>query len=193
VVASDPSAAQIANAARADGVHYLAMTAECVGIAKETVDVVTVAQALHWFSHEPFYREVDRVLRPNGLLAVWSYALATVAPDVDAIISRFHGETVGPYWPPERALVDSGYVGIDLPYPELETPRFEMAADWNLAQFGGYLSTWSAVGRYRADRRDDPIPPIMASLAGVWGEPSTTRRVRWPLTLRVARKGRRDL
>jgi hypothetical protein len=115
--------------------------------------------------------------------------VATIDPALDALITRFHGETVGPYWPSERAFVDSGYAGIDLPYPEIAAPSFQMETEWTLPQLSGYISTWSAVGRYRAQQGDDPIPELIRRMAEVWGTPSTTRLVRWPLIVRVGRKG----
>jgi SAM-dependent methyltransferase len=188
VAATDPSEAQLANAPRVEGVEYVAMTAEQGALADRSVALATVAQALHWFKREQFYREVDRVLKPSGLLAVWSYALAIIDPDVDTILGRFHSETVGRYWPVERSFVDSGYLGIELPYPELPTPAFEMESDWDLHQLGGYLTTWSAVSRYRSERGEDPVPTVMRTLADAWGNPADRRRFRWPLTVRVARK-----
>jgi SAM-dependent methyltransferase len=188
VVATDPSEAQLTNARRLRGVAFVTMTAEQAALAADAVALVTVAQALHWFKREEFYREVDRVLRPGGVLAVWSYALAVIDPDIDAILGRFHADTLGPYWPPERSLVDSGYRGIELPYPELSHPSFQMEAQWDLARLHGYLTTWSAVGRYRTERRDDPVPDAIRAVAAVWGDPVRTRRIAWPLTLRVARK-----
>jgi SAM-dependent methyltransferase len=188
VVATDPSVAQLMNAARADRVWYAAMTAEQVALADRAVSLVTVAQALHWFTRGDFYGEVDRVLRPGGILAAWSYALAIIEPDIDAMLGRFHRDTVGPYWPPERSLVDSEYRDIVLPYPELSNPGFKMEAEWNLAQLGGYLTTWSAVSRYRAERAEDPVPAVMRTVAEAWGNPAATRRILWPLTVRVARK-----
>ncbi len=188
VVATDPSVAQLRNAPRVNRVAYVAMTAEQVALGSRAVALVTVAQALHWFRREAFYREVDRVLRPGGVLAVWTYARAVIDPDVDAILGRFHTETVGPYWPAERSLVDSAYAGIELPYPELSHPGFAMDAEWDLPQLGGYLTTWSAVSRYRAERGEDPVPPILQALAEAWGNPAERRRICWLLTLRVARR-----
>jgi SAM-dependent methyltransferase len=164
------------------------MTAEQAALADGSIALVTAAQALHWFKQERFYREVDRVLQPDGVLAVWSYALAMIDPDVDAILGPFHSETVGPYWPVERSFVDSGYRGIELPYPELATPEFEMASHWDLSQLEGYLTTWSAVSRYRSARGSDPVPIVMRALAQVWGNPGRRRRIRWPLIVRAARK-----
>src|SRR2546423_3258978 len=169
VVATDPSVAQLANATRAAGVRYLAMTAEQAALLDRSVGVVTVAQALHWFKHPAFFSEAQRVLRPGGVLAVWSYGVATIEPALDALIMRFHRETVGPYWPAERAFVESGYAGVELPFPEIVSPSFEMKSEWTLPQLSGYISTWSAVGRYRTERGEDPIPELVRSLAELWG------------------------
>jgi SAM-dependent methyltransferase len=188
VVATDPSVAQLTNAPRVDHVAYVAMTAERVALVDRAVALVTVAQALHWFERTDFYREVDRVLRPGGILAAWTYSLAIIDPGVDAILSRFHTETMGPYWPAQRSLVDAGYQGVELPYPELSPPGFEMKVDWDLPQLRGYITTWSAVSRYRAEQGEDPVPAIMRAVAERWGNPAERRRIRWPLTLRVARK-----
>jgi SAM-dependent methyltransferase len=188
VMATDPSMAQLASAERAAGVSYLAMTAERGAFAARSMDVVTAAQALHWFDCRAFFPEVDRVLRPGGVLAVWSYGLLTIDPKIDALLRPFYVETLGPYWPAERALVDSGYAGIELPYPEIAAPAFTMEATWSLSQLAGYLSTWSAVGRYRTTLGADPLSPLMPGVAAVWGAPEELRRVRWPLVARLGRK-----
>ena len=187
VVASDPSLSQLSSAEHANGVEYVAMSAEASALRAESMDLVTVAQALHWFDREGFFAEVDRVLRPGGLLAVWSYGLLAIEPAIDARLHHFYSNTVGPYWPSERALVDTGYAGIALPHPELPTPRIAMEASWTLAQVLGFLSTWSAVGRYRAAEKADPLPELSHDLASVWGT-EERRQVRWPLTVRAARK-----
>jgi SAM-dependent methyltransferase len=187
VIATDPSLRQLANAARADGVHYAAMSAHPAALASHSVDLVTVAQALHWFDLPRFFGEVDRVLRPGGILAVWSYGLLTIDPATDAELRHLYRDILGSYWPTERVLVDSGYVGIVLPYPELSGPDVSMEATWSLRQVAGYLSTWSAVGRYRQALARDPLPEVMRRIELAWpaGE---TRQVRWPLVARAARK-----
>jgi SAM-dependent methyltransferase len=186
VVASDPSSAQLANAASAPGLSYVAMTAEQVALRAHCADLVTVAQALHWFDRPRFFAEVDRVLRPGGTLAVWSYGLLAVDPSVDRHVHHLYHDVLGPHWPSERSLVDSGYAGIALPYAELASPEIAMEAEWSLAEFGGYLSSWSAVGRYRARVGTDPLPAFLHDVADAWG--TTTHRVRWPLIVRVGRK-----
>jgi SAM-dependent methyltransferase len=185
VVASDPSRAQLAHAEPAERLTYVAMSAEQCALAGGSVDLVTVAQALHWFDRDAFYKEVRRVLAPSGRLAVWSYGLGRIEPAVDEVVRHLHEVTVGPYWSPARRLVESGYRGIEFPFDEEQTPDFSMRASWTLSQLGGYLSTWSAVGKYREETGDDPMPAVMRALAERWGAPENARLVRWPLHLRV--------
>ena len=187
VVASDPSVAQLANARRAERVTYVAMTAEQCALDAGSVDLVTVAQALHWFDHARFFAEVDRVLRPGGALAVWSYGLLTIDPVLDVPLHHFYWNVLGPHWPAERSLVDSGYAGIALPYAEVAPPAFAMEVSWTLPQLEGYLSTWSALDRYRSVVGTDPLPDLARRLAPPWGA-GTTRHVRWPLVVRLGHK-----
>ena len=188
VVATDPSAAQLAHAPRFPRVSYAAMSAERSAIASDSVSLVTVAQALHWFDHPAFYAEARRVLVTRGVLAVWSYGLMTLhEPLLDRIVHRFHRETVGPYWPPERRLVDEGYRAIELPFERIDAPAFSMTADWTLEHFVGYVSTWSAVQRARAETGSDPVAGVRELLRASWGPEEQVRRVEWPLTLRIGR------
>lgn len=185
VVASDPSEAQLGRAPSHDSVHYVAMTAEHVALSSHSVDVVTVAQALHWFDVERFNAEVRRVLVPGGAIVVWSYPLLRIDDELDAAVRRFYDGGIGAYWPPERALVDAGYAGIAFPFREIAAPSFTMEVDWTLAQFAGYVETWSAVGRYRKALGKNPVPGFIEGLRDQWGPEGISRRVRWPLVLRA--------
>jgi SAM-dependent methyltransferase len=186
VVATDPSVAQLQSARRAPRLSYVAMTAEQAALRTGSADLVTVAQALHWFDRPRFFAEADRVLRPGGTLAVWSYGLLTIDPLVDRHVEHFYRDVLGPYWPSERSFVDSGYAGIALPYTELPRPEIAMEAEWRLEELGGYVSSWSAVGRYRAQIGADPVPGFLDAVSAAWG--TGTRHVRWPLVARAGRK-----
>lgn len=194
VVATDPSTAQLTHATAAPRVRYVAMPAEQAALKDGSAGLVTVAQALHWFDQPAFFAEARRVLVDQGIVAVWSYGLLTLGDEaLDAMIRRFHGETVGSFWPSERRLVDEGYRSLELPFDQVDgIPTISMEAEWTLRQLAGYLSTWSAVQRARVETGTDPLPELVETLRAAWGPEEVARRVRWPLTLRVGRKSRRS-
>jgi SAM-dependent methyltransferase len=188
VIATDASAAQIAAASRHPRVEYHVAPAEASGLESGSVDLATVAQALHWLDRSAFYAEVRRVLRPHGFVAAWTYGHPTLdEARADEALRRFYSETVGPFWPPERALVDAGYRTLDFPFAEVAPPAFEMKTQWSLSALLGYLATWSAITRFRAVRGYNPVPELAAQLQRFWGAPETPRQIEWPLALRVGR------
>lgn len=188
VIATDASDSQLAAAVPHPRVSYRLARAHQSGLTDRSVSMITVAQALHWFDQPPFFREAGRVLRPGGLLAIWGYGDLTMEPELEEVVNRLSKETVGPWWTEERRMVDEGYASVRLPFPELEPPPFALQASWTLAELVGYLATWSAVRRYRGDRKLDPIPQAAGELAARWGAPDRRREIRWPLFLRVSRK-----
>ena len=187
VVATDASADQVRHAAPHPRIEYRVAPAEASGLADRSVDLVTVAQAAHWFDLPRFYAEVSRVLKPGGAIALWGYGRMVLPGDLDAPFRRFYAETVGPFWPPERALVDDAYRSLDFPLIEIRPPAFHIEVEWALPRLLDYLSTWSAVKRYRSERRDDPLPALMAALQPLWGDPGAALQLQWPLFLRVGR------
>jgi SAM-dependent methyltransferase len=187
VVATDASAAQLACAPSHPRIRYRTASAEVSGLETASVDLISVAQAMHWFDVPRFHAEVRRVARPDAVVAAWGYRRPTVGPRIDAALSRFHDDVVGPYWPPERSHVEDGYAQLAWPFPVLDSPRFEMRTRWNLEEFVGYLGTWSAVRRYRDQRCVDPLPRLRSALVETWNDPETVRVVRWPLFLKVGR------
>lgn len=185
VIGTDGSAAQLTAALPHPRVRYLCALAESAPLAAGSVDLVASAQALHWFDIARFFAEARRVLAPGGIVAVWCYGLAEINPAIDGEVHRFYTETVGPYWPPQRKLVETGYRDVPFPFAELVLPPFAIVQELTLAAFAGYVRTWSATQRYDAAHRRDPVPDLVGSLARLWG--STTLTVRWPLSVRAGR------
>ena len=188
VIATDASAQQIKHATPADNVDYRMASAEASNIETHSVDLITVAQALHWFDFDRFHAEVKRVAVPDAIVAFWSYRLTAVNSEVDDIIQRFYCGAINPYWPPERSHVESEYRDIPFPYQALKPPQFEMHAKWGVDDILAYLRTWSAVKRYEAANGEDPVTAIEAAMRKAWG--SGAKKVTWPLTLKVGRVGR---
>ena len=187
IIASDASEKQIANAQSHERVDYRVASAENSGIESETIDLIMVAQALHWFALDRFYGEVRRVLRDNGVLAASAYNLLQIEPAIDEVVNRYYYEVVGPFWPPERKLVEQ-FADLPFPFHRVDAPRFEMTAQWNLDHLLGYLRTWSSTQRFIAAKGSDPLEQIMDELHAVWDDSQQTRNVTWPLVLRIGIK-----
>lgn len=186
VVATDPSQKQLDSAEKHARVEYRAEPAERSSLASQSVDLVAVAQAFHWFKQDEFFAEVARVLKPGGVLALWCYELARVTPAVDAVVDRLYRDILGAYWEKERRLVEEGYRGVHLPFSEVTPPRFEMSADWSFEHLIGYLGTWSALQTYVGRHGKNPVEAVFEDLRAAWGAmPSLP--VRWELGLRVGR------
>lgn len=189
VIATDISAAMLQQAPRHPAVEYRVAPAEASRLEDASVDLVTVAQALHWLDPGTFYAEAARVLVPGGVLAVWTYGVQYLdEPALDRILRRFYDDIVGPYWPPERRHVEVGYRTLSFPFPEMQPPGLVMQEDWNLARLLGYVATWSATQRYRETVGRDPVDELGRDLGRHWGNDSASRRIRWPLTLRAGRR-----
>jgi Methyltransferase domain len=166
---------------------YRVARCEASGIDSSSVDVVTVAQAIHWLDRDAFYREAKRVLVTRGVIAVWCYGLVEFDHSTDALVRRFYAQTVGQYWPPERRLVDEGYRTIEFPFTEFALPSFAIEQQMTLDQLGGYLRTWSATRRYAEEHGEDPVAPFLNDLRHAWGDPTQARHARWPLAIRAGR------
>ncbi|MBX7057469.1 MAG: class I SAM-dependent methyltransferase [Leptospirales bacterium] len=186
VIASDGSARQIEQALSCAGVEYRVFTAEEPDLEDDSIDLVTVAQAFHWLRLPQFYTALRRVVRRHGWLAVWGYGLNSIDPLIDELVLHFYRNTVGPFWPPDRRHIENGYRALDFPFAEvaMDQPQIELFMD--LADFLGYLGTWSAVVRYREIKGQNPIDEIVEPLRSLWGD-AQRRCVRWQIFLRAGR------
>jgi SAM-dependent methyltransferase len=187
VLATDASPEQIGQARPNPRIEYRVALAQDSGLPPRSVDLVTVAQALHWFDRPRFYAEVRRVARPGGVVAAWCYGSARIAAEVDPVVQRFYSERVGPYWPPERRHVETGYRELEFPFEEVPVAAWALEAHLTRGEFLGYVATWSAVSAARKVEGVDPLVAFGHELAAVWPEFNQRRQVRWPIALRAGR------
>jgi SAM-dependent methyltransferase len=185
VLATDASQEQIASAEPHPKIEFRVATAENSGIDDDSVDLITVAQALHWLDTARFFAEARRVLKPGGVLAVWVYERTSLPPECKDIIEKAYTETQL-YWPPERKFVENHYRDFTLPMREISVESFEMQLDWTAEQMLAYMRTWSGTQRYMKAKGSDPVAPIEQELREAWG--AGKRDVRWPLILKVCQK-----
>ena len=189
VIATDASPQQIDNAIEKENVEYLVAPAEEIYLDDETVDMVTVATALHWFDHSRFFPEVKRVLKPGGVLAAWSYAETRISDEIDPVMDYFSKEYLYDYWPAEARLNwMERYENFDMPLEMIEAPKFEMEMEWDLEQFVNYLHSWSAVQRHLEQSKFDPLEIVFPDILEMWGDIKNVKKIRWELIFIAGRK-----
>ncbi|ADE12435.1 class I SAM-dependent methyltransferase [Sideroxydans lithotrophicus] len=187
VLATDISAAQLAAAPPRANVEYRAAPAEASGLPAQSADLVTIAQALHWFDLPKFYAEVHRVLKPHGVIAAWGYnRLRIDHAGLQQVLDRFYDETIGAYWPPERLHVENGYRDLAFPFARIASPEFALHKEWQREHLLGYLRSWSAVGRFQAALGFDPVDELAEEIGAYWRE-GVVYRIEWPLFMHVGR------
>jgi SAM-dependent methyltransferase len=187
VIATDASDGQLKNAFPQPNVVYRQARAEHSGLEGASVDLVTVAQAVHWFDVGAFFAEARRVLKPRGVCAVWCYTLTRITPEIDALVQDFYFNVVSPYWPREFAIVNDGYRSLPFSFAEVEPPEFSIELLWTLDDLFAYIATWSPVRRFIEANGYDPIEFIRDPIAAEWGDLVRERPVHWPIRMRVGR------
>ncbi len=184
VYATDISEQQLAGAIPHPKITYSLQPAEQTNFPSAFFDLITVAQAIHWFAFDRFYAEVKRTLKPGGIIAVIGYSNITIDSVLDPIITDFYSNIVGPFWDQERRYIDERYMTIPFPFKELSGPSFEQAIEWSFEHLIGYLGTWSAVKHFKDRKGYDPVTEIYDVLKEKWSS-GTTKLVRFPILLRV--------
>lgn len=184
VLATDISDKQLANAYQTENIFY-SIAGEETTFPDRQFDLITVAQAIHWFDINKFYKEVNRVANKDALLAVWGYSLLSVTPEIDAVLKHFYTKVVGPYWDKERKLIDDHYKSIPFPFNEIQSPEFKFSFDWEIEEFRGYISTWSSVQKYIHANQINPVEKFMKEIKPLWK--NEQQSVNFPLFLRVAK------
>lgn len=185
VVATDASRAQINHATAGPNICYSVATAENSGLPAHFTDLITVAQALHWFNFNAFYDEVWRVGKPGSVLAVWGYELCEVTPQVDAVFMHYYNHVLAGFWAKERMYVENRYQTIPFPFREVATPLFYIELQYSLAEFAGYLNSWSATQKYLQQHGQNPLELVYEQLLNAWGNAEQVRPVRFPVFMRA--------
>ncbi len=186
VIGTDASESQIYRAMIYPRVEYEVALAHQSPFKDHSVDLITVAQALHWFEFDLFFKEVERVAKNNAVLAVWCYELHQISPAVDAVINQYYEDIIGDYWPAERRHIEQAYDSIDFPFQVIESPKCTMTKQWTLKHLIGYLGTWSATQKYIENNGTDPRAQIIEALTAAW-DADDTKTVTWPVTVKTFR------
>jgi SAM-dependent methyltransferase len=184
VIATDFSASQINGAFSHPRISYKIASADDSGLPSHTVDLITVAQAFHWFNLDTFYPEAKRALKAGGVIAVWCHSMMVIDPIIDPIISRFHDDIPGPFWPPERKLVIEGFRSLPFPFREISSRRITIQTRWSVEMLLGYFRSWSATQRCIDATGKSPISEIESEIKSL-RHADDHRLIHWPISLRV--------
>lgn len=188
VIGVDPSEDQIANAHRQVNIDYICAPAEQLPLPDRSASLITAAQAAHWFHLPRFFQEAQRIADDDAVIALISYGVMQLSPsELQERFNKFYSDEIGPYWPPERKLVDSGYADIEFPFEEMPYPKMTIDRVWELGEFLGYLSTWSAVRRVNEAGRDDILENFVRDISSLWGAPERKLPVSWPINMRLGK------
>lgn len=187
VIASDASKNQIQHGFQRENIDYKLFTAENAELDNDSVDIVTVAQALHWFDFDKFYHNVRRVGKKDGIIAVWSYDMHKINPQIDRITGKLNvdGEILGDYWAKETKYVKEKYRTIPFPFKGISVPAFKTTLYWNLHQLWNYMQTWSSVKKYYTENKSNPLDLVKSEMRNLWGNELDKKQVTWDINIRA--------
>jgi len=185
VYATDISEKQLNEAPRFENIFYKVESAEEASFPENYFDLITVAQAIHWFNFDKFYTTVKRILKPSGIIAVIGYGLLSINNEIDQWLHYFYKNIIGSYWDKERRYIDELYATIPFPFKEIQTPQLKMVYQWTRDQFVGYLNTWSSVQHFIKANKEHPLTDeLLQGLKILWAE-DEVHNISFPLLLRI--------
>lgn len=203
VIATDASPKQLEFAANLPNIRYqctsrsmsVSELQQIIG-SESSVDLVAVAQAVHWFDLPTFYQQVKWVLKPTGVFAAWCYTLPEVNPTVDSLLQRFYSADAGPYWASARILVDQKYETIDFPFEpvdglEHKGPfRFNSEKVMDLEGYLTYLKSWSAYHIAKDKGVELLTDNVVEDFKRAWQEDGKLQKTAiFPVYLRIGKIG----
>ena len=170
VYATDISENQLKHAPLKENIIYKVERAEKTSFPDHSFDLITIAQAIHWFDLDAFNKEVKRVLKPDGIIAVWGYGLLKINPEIDKIIADFYKNIIGGYWNKERRHIDSHYKSINFDFEEIDVQqKFHIQTQWTLFQLEGYFNSWSSIQNYMEQNNGcNPVEALIKEILKKW-------------------------
>lgn len=188
VHATDINPSQLDYAIQKENINYY-VADECNAVLNDrSVDLITVATAIHWFDRKKFYKEVERVLKPDGILAIWGYTGKNVNPELDDVLHLIIKKHLMPYYSERIQLAFDGYDAIDFPYERIHTPSFKTQVDYTFHDLLDYILSWSSSQRYIQKNKVSPIPLFENLLKEAWGDINKHKTMTWDFITHIGKK-----
>lgn len=200
VIGTDTSKEQLSLAAKLPNIDYhhfpsTVSSGEISSLVKPgTVDLITVAQAIHWFDLPVFYSAANLALRrPHGVLAAWCYTIPKINESVDAVLSKLYGESKH-FWDERRKMVDERYGSIEFPWEAVEgadgTEPVEFVSEvmMDLGRLLAYTRTWSAYQIAKGQGVELLTNDMVSHFEAAWGgDVDVVKAVKFPVFLRIGK------
>ena len=168
VKATDISEKQLAAATAHPNIEYILSSAENTHFIQDAFDLITVAQAYHWFNFKAFEQEVIRVGKTGSIIAIWGYNLINTPNEkINNAGGSFYTKVVGPYWDPERKYVEENYDTVPFNFPMISSKMFSIESNWSRDDLSGYLQSWSAVQNFIKDKNYNPVDAFANELSAI--------------------------
>jgi hypothetical protein len=188
VVATDTSEKQIGLAIPKDNIIYSVGKAEQTSFADNTFDLITIAQAYHWFQFDLFEKEARRIAKPGAVVAAWGYNIPQCNNKrISQLIQHFYTAVVGSYWDAERKYVDDAYTTVPFPFEPLPAVPFSIQVNWNKEDLPGYLNSWSSVQHFIKANQYNPVDDFVEQLQQLWPPGVPELPFAFPVFMRLGR------
>ncbi|ETO36166.1 hypothetical protein RFI_00896 [Reticulomyxa filosa] len=186
VIGIDESTKQLEEATQMDNIEYRCENAYNMPFQENSVQLVTIAQGLHWFDHNKLMQQIHRILVKNGICAVLGYSTPVFLrydKYFHPAFKTYYEETLGSihppsdkrcYWNIDRRLLDHQYqqLSFDPPFDKKKMDRgmFYEHVHMNEHQLFGYFLTWSGYRQYMkkhniaiGDKEKDPLNSLRSA------------------------------
>ncbi|XP_076128506.1 putative methyltransferase DDB_G0268948 [Alosa pseudoharengus] len=165
-VGTDISPAQLEMALQhstAENITYRECPAEQLSFENAAVDLVTSMSAFHWFDHPRFLKEADRILKPQGCLALLNYTIVDMelsygdCTDTLNQICKELSDALMPYRNPYLGtnsldLYKKAYDMLEYPDKEWHEPLWVRKT----VPLSNYIGLVESFSPYQAILREDP-------------------------------------
>jgi ubiquinone/menaquinone biosynthesis C-methylase UbiE len=188
VLATDYSEKQLEQAVQQNNIVYYLSKSEETLFPDNSFDLITIAQAYHWFNLKAFEKEATRVGKPGSVIAAWGYNIPQSGIEkIDSAIFYFYKEVVGKYWDTERKFIEQSYQSIYFPFDSLPAKSFSIEVKWSINDLAGYFQSWSSVQHFINAQQYNPVEQFLPQLINAWPGETATLRFDFPLFMRIGR------
>jgi SAM-dependent methyltransferase len=165
VVGIEPAEQMFAQAVRrcrgagetAGGVTILNRSSGSTGLEGTSIDIVTAADAIHWMPLEETWKEIGRILRPQGIAAFFGahWPPASVSLSLDKAVGEFASmvrewHRLAGKLPSRTAYSDIDTIYKKPPFGESRKLYLHQQLQWSSEDYIGWMLSWAQLSEWIA-------------------------------------------